>query len=133
MTEDIEKFLAATAFLIAAAVTTFDTIDFLQASVIVPGQVTRLPYGTNHPRITFVTKTGTRVSYTLNGFGFNMGPGDDVQVRYLPEDPRSSARLNRLGAIWESSIGWGILGVGFALGGIGCLLTLRHNQSKAGD
>ncbi|WP_322091683.1 DUF3592 domain-containing protein [Paraburkholderia bannensis] len=143
MAENIEKtrsifgaiiaFLGAVVFLFSAASATSETLDFLRSSILVSGRVVDLPHGPNHPKITFTTKAGEQVSYTQNGFGFDMGVGDEVQVRYLPEDPKSSARLVRVGAIWESSIGWSILGVGFAIYGAVCLWKLRRDRFKEGS
>ncbi|WP_321818333.1 MULTISPECIES: DUF3592 domain-containing protein [unclassified Paraburkholderia] len=123
-------FLAAVVFLFSAVSATSDTLDFLRSSTLVSGRVVDLPHGPNHPKITFITKAGEQVSYTQNGFDFDMGVGDEVQVRYLPEDPKSSARLDRVGAMWESSIGWGILSIGFAIYGTVCLLKLRRDRFK---
>lgn len=143
MAEDSEKirsifgaivaFLGAAVFLFFAASATSNTLDFLRSSILVSGQVADLPHGPNHPKITFITKAGERISYTQNGFGFDMGVGDEVQVRYLPDDPKSSARVDRVGAIWESSIGWSILGIGFAIYGVVCLLKLRRDRFKEGS
>ncbi|KAF1029172.1 MAG: hypothetical protein GAK40_00622 [Burkholderia plantarii] len=101
-------------FLVAAAWTAVLTNDFIHAATIVPGTVVKLNAGGSHPEIAFVTTAGERVSYAQGGWIWGMKVGDAVRVRYLPEAPSITARLDRIGATWASTLFLLWMGVGFA-------------------
>ncbi|WGS51150.1 DUF3592 domain-containing protein [Paraburkholderia sp. D15] len=138
--EDIEKIgnaskgiiflLIGAAALAAACMSTSDTIDFLRTSIVAPAQVVTLNHGGSHPEIAFVTTRGQNVSYPQGGFVFGMKVGDQVQVRYLPDAPRATARLDQFGAIWSWPIGWGLLGIPFMFGGLGYVMRLRSKGAR---
>jgi hypothetical protein len=73
---------------------------FVNAAVRVPGRVVALSAGGSHPQIEFVTKKGERVSYPQGGWIAGFRVGDEVTVLYLQDSPRTSASIDRIGAIW---------------------------------
>lgn len=97
-------------FLVAAVFSSLNTVDFLRTSILVPGEVVALNAGGSHPEIEFSTKDGQKISYPQGGLIFGMRVGDHVNVRYLADSPGITARLDKFGAIWSWSIGFGCMG-----------------------
>lgn len=126
--------LVGAGLMIAAIATTFNTLDFLQTSLVAPGHVTELNHGGSHPEVAITTRSGERVSYPQNGLIFGLKPGDEVQVRYLPDSPRTSARADLVGSIWGWSIVTGLIGFIALVVGLDCLeksgLIQRKNDTK---
>ncbi|MCL4662501.1 DUF3592 domain-containing protein [Burkholderia multivorans] len=61
----------------------------------------KLNAGGYHPEIEFVTKSGEHFSYPQGGILIAaMKVGQDVEVRYLPEQPIPTATVNTFRAIW---------------------------------
>ncbi|RQR79221.1 DUF3592 domain-containing protein [Burkholderia sp. Bp9012] len=113
--------LVGACMLICAACGIASTHAFIQASVVVPGQVVALNAGPHHPQISFVTKTGKTISYPQNGF-VTLHVGDPVQVRYLPQDPEISATLNQFGALYDTTIFLILMASCFLVVGVGGLI-----------
>lgn len=116
--------------LIAAVATILNTLDFLDTSLVAPGQVIELNHGGSHPEVAFTTQRGERVSYPQNGLIFGLKPGDEVQVRYLPDSPRTSARADLFGSIWGWSIVTGSIGLIALAVGLDCLAKTGFTQKK---
>lgn len=75
------------------------TREFLRTSVVVPGRVIKLNAGPHHPEIAFTTLAGEHVEYPQGG-EVSEQDGATVEVRYAPDAPAMTARLNTFGAIW---------------------------------
>jgi hypothetical protein len=122
--------LAGTVFAIAALVTAFNTAEFLRTSLIAPGHVVTLNHGGSHPEIAFTTNRGEYVSYPQNGLIFGMNPGDKVMVRYLADNPRTTAKVDLFGSIWGWTIVAGIMGSFALIVGVQCFLKFRSPPRK---
>jgi hypothetical protein len=116
--------------LTAAILSALNTVEFLRASILVPGEVVALNAGGSHPQIEFATRDGQRVSYPQNGLIFGMKVGDHVNVRYLAGSPSITARLDRFGAIWEWSIGFGFMGVVGLIVAVGTAAKLLSSTTE---
>lgn len=73
---------------------------FAHAASSADGVVVRLNAGGSHPQIDFVTAIGEKVSYPQGGFIFGARVGDKVRVLYMPDAPRSTARIDTIGTLW---------------------------------
>ena len=73
---------------------------FMRRSATADGSVIRLHAGGSHPQIEFTTPSGETVSYSQGGFIFSYRVGDRVRVRYDPANPRATASLDTIGALW---------------------------------
>ncbi|WP_063962867.1 DUF3592 domain-containing protein [Burkholderia paludis] len=109
--------LTGVALLVSAVVDVRSTRHFVHESIVVPGRVIRLDYGPHHPDIAFTTLAGERIEYPQGG-DVDVDLGDAVEVRYLPADPRSSARMNAFWALWGGPITFGAAGALFMLAGL---------------
>ncbi|KFG94470.1 hypothetical protein GQ56_0126180 [Burkholderia paludis] len=96
------------------------TREFLRTSVVVPGRVVKLNAGPHHPEIAFTTLAGEHVEYPQGG-AVSEQDGATVEVRYAPDAPRMTARLNTFGAIWGDVLMLGGMGAVFFGGGVGQL------------
>lgn len=106
--------------LVAAALTARSTSEFLRASIVVPGRVIKLNAGRHHPEIAFTTLAGEHVEYAQGG-DVSVEDGAAVEVRYTPDAPRMSARMNTFGAIWGTALTIGGMGGVFFSCGVGQL------------
>lgn len=104
--------------LVAAALSAQSTRAFIHDSIVVPARVIRLNAGGYHPQIEFVTQTGEHVVYPQSVFIARMKTGDRCEVRYLPDNPLATARLNRFDAIWSAAIFLTLMGGGFIVCGL---------------
>ncbi|WP_175968165.1 DUF3592 domain-containing protein [Burkholderia sp. BCC0322] len=109
--------VAGTCLLIATALYAQSTREFLRTSIVVPGRVIKLNAGPHHPEIAFTTLAGERVEYAQGG-EVSVQDGATVEVRYTPDEPRMSARMNTFGAIWGGVLTIGGMGGVFFLGGV---------------
>ncbi|MFP3552104.1 DUF3592 domain-containing protein [Paraburkholderia sp. SIMBA_049] len=93
------------------------TRAFLDAAVAAPGRVVALNAGGSHPEIEYINKKGERVSYPQGGWigGYKMG--DRVTVLYLEHSSNPLATIDRVGAIWSSTVFLAFIVVGFPLMG----------------
>ncbi|MBN3779548.1 MULTISPECIES: DUF3592 domain-containing protein [Burkholderia] len=112
--------LVGTCLLIGAALYAQSTREFLRTSVVVPGRVIKLNAGPHHPEIAFTTLAGEHVEYPQGG-EVSVQDGETVEVRYAPDAPHMTARMNTFGAIWGGVLIYGGMGVVFFLGGAGQL------------
>ncbi|MBY4726986.1 MULTISPECIES: DUF3592 domain-containing protein [Burkholderia] len=112
--------IVGTCLLIGAALYAQSTREFLRTSIVVPGRVIRLNAGPHHPEIAFTTLAGEHVEYPQGG-SVSEEDGATVEVRYAPDAPAMSARLNTFGAIWGDVLMIGGMGVVFFVGGLGQL------------
>lgn len=95
-------------FVIAAAFSTYDALKFLNSSVIAEGIVVGTPFGPHHREITFATQRGEQIRFSGSGF-ITQHVGDQVRVRYVPDDPRPSAQVDKFGSIWDGPVTyWGM-------------------------
>ncbi|MGX6998590.1 DUF3592 domain-containing protein [Caballeronia sp. KNU42] len=90
--------------LICAALVASNTNDFLKSSVVVSGRVVELSHGPNHPTIAFVTQSGEHISFPDGGFLPSLGIDDQVPVRYKPDAPLQTAKLDFFGPIWGNAL-----------------------------
>ncbi|OXI95948.1 MULTISPECIES: DUF3592 domain-containing protein [Burkholderia] len=112
--------IVGTCLLIGAALYAQSTREFLRTSIVVPGRVIKLNAGPHHPEIAFTTLAGEHVEYPKGG-SVSEEDGATVEVRYAPDAPAMSARLNTFGAIWGDVLMIGGMGVVFFVGGLGQL------------
>ncbi|MDR0243428.1 MAG: DUF3592 domain-containing protein [Burkholderia sp.] len=96
------------------------TREFLRTSVVVPGRVVKLNAGPHHPEIAFTTLAGEHVEYPQGG-EVSEQDGATVEVRYAPDAPTMTARLNTFGAIWGDVLIFGVMGTVFFGAGVGHL------------
>ncbi|VWC53060.1 DUF3592 domain-containing protein [Burkholderia lata] len=109
--------VVGTCLLIGAALYAQSTREFLRTSVVVPGRVIKLNAGPHHPEIAFTTLAGEHVEYPQGG-SVSEEDGATVEVRYAPDEPAMSARLNTFGAIWGDVLMIAGMGAAFFLGGV---------------
>ncbi len=108
--------VVGTCMLIGVALYAQSTREFLRTSVVVPGRVVKLNAGPHHPEIAFTTLAGEQVEYAQGG-DVSVQDGATVEVRYAPDAPKMTARLNTFGAIWGGVLAIGAMGaVFFAVG-----------------
>ncbi|NTX28834.1 DUF3592 domain-containing protein [Burkholderia pyrrocinia] len=112
--------VVGTCMLIGVVMYAQSTREFLRTSVVVPGRVVKLNAGPHHPEIAFTTLAGEHVEYPQGG-DVSVQDGAAVEVRYAPEAPAMTARMNTFGAIWGSVVTFGIMGAVFFLAGVGHL------------
>ncbi|WP_193100822.1 DUF3592 domain-containing protein [Burkholderia sp. Z1] len=112
--------VVGTCMLIGDVMYAQSTREFLRTSVVVPGHVIKLNAGPHHPEIAFTTLAGEQVEYPQGG-DVSVQDGATVEVRYAPDAPRTSARMNTFGAIWGTVLTLGGMGAVFFLCGIGQL------------
>ena len=94
----------AVALLIGAGYAATVRLAFIRSSATAEGMVIELNAGGSHPQIEFTTAAGERISYPQGGFIFGYRPGDRVRVCYLPTDPRGTASIDTIGALWFSPL-----------------------------
>ena len=109
--------LVGVGLIVAALVTGAGVRRFVAGSDVVRGRVSRLNAGGSHPEIEFTTRAGESVSFPQGGFIGGYAPGDQVEVRYDPADPRLTARLDSFGALWFAPMLLSVLGLGLGLAG----------------
>ncbi|KVE07680.1 DUF3592 domain-containing protein [Burkholderia anthina] len=112
--------IVGTCVLIGVTLHAQSTREFLRASVVVPGRVVKLNAGQHHPEIAFTTLAGEQVEYAQGG-EVSVQDGATVEVRYAPDAPRMTARLNTFGAIWGGVLTIGAMGAVFFAVGVGQL------------
>ncbi len=121
-------FTVAGAILLAIAIyNAWGTYGFLRSATRASGTVAALNAGGSHPQIEFQTAAGEAISYPQGGLIFGMKPGDAVTVLYQAADPKASATLDAVGAIWFSTMLPG------ALGGILLLAATLMGRAATGD
>ncbi|MEK7890814.1 DUF3592 domain-containing protein [Burkholderia contaminans] len=108
--------VVGTCLLIGAALYAQSTCEFLRTSVVVPGRVIRLNAGPHHPEIAFTTLAGEHVEYPQGG-EVSVEDRATVEVRYAPDAPHMTARMNTFGAIWGGVLTFGGMGAVFFLVG----------------
>ncbi len=104
--------------LIAAMIAMVGVQRFRDTAASADGVVERLNAGGSHPQIRFTTDSGASISYAQGGLIFGYRPGDPVRVMYRPDRPQATARLDSIGAMWAMPLLLGLLGSGFAIGGL---------------
>ncbi|NTZ83736.1 DUF3592 domain-containing protein [Burkholderia metallica] len=112
--------LVGTCMLIGVALYAQSTREFLRTSVVVPGRVVKLNAGPHHPEIAFTTLAGEQVEYAQGG-DVSVENGATVEVRYAPDAPGVTARMNAFGAIWGGVLTFGVMGSVFFVVGVGQL------------
>lgn len=116
--------------LIWATLVASNTNDFLKSSVVVSGRVVELQHGPNHPTITFVTQSGKHISFPDGGFLPSLSMGDQVPVRYRPDAPLQSAKLDFFGPIWGNAIVLLGFGLSSLLGSLLNFYLQRRSNGK---
>ncbi len=112
--------------LIAAVVTGTAIHGFIGRAASAPGEVSRLNAGGSHPEIVFTAASGEKISYPQGGLIFGYRPGQKVRVLYSQEDPRGTARLDALGALWFTPLMLFGLGLALIIGGAALLVSAIH-------
>ena len=121
--------IVGTCMLIGVALYAQSTREFLRTSVVVPGRVLKLNAGPHHPEIAFTTLAGEHVEYAQGG-AVSVEDGATVEVRYAPDAPRTTARMNTFGAIWGTVLTIGAMGMVFFAVGVGQLWSgVRASRS----
>ena len=113
--------------LIAAITTGLTRRAFVREAESAEGVVVQLNAGGSHPQIEFAAKSGQQISYPQGGLIFGYRIGDRVRVLYRPEDPRGTACVDTLGAVWSAQLFLGGLGLLCVIGG---LLSARGHDSS---
>lgn len=114
--------LIGVALAIGACMSAIHTDSFLRTSLVAQGRVVALNAGKHHPEIAFTTQDGRDISYPQGGF-VSMDIGEQVQIRYLPENPRSSASVDRFFPIWQGTIAAGFFGLLACAASFSCFLS----------
>ena len=91
------------------------TRRFVARAASAAGEVTKLNAGGSHPEVRFTTAAGQVIEYPQGGMISGYRVGDRVEVLYEPESPRSSAVLNRPGALWGFTLTTFLMGAVFVL------------------
>jgi hypothetical protein len=99
--------------------------QFVRDAARAPGIVSALRAGGSHPTVTFTTANKEILSYPQNGLIFGYRVGDRVTVLYRPENPRLTASVEAIGALWFFPIMIFAMGIVFAIGGLCDTLLLR--------
>ena len=109
-----------------AIITTVSTARFVGGSVIADGRVVELNAGGSHPEIEFLTRNGTAIGFPQGGWIGSYAVGDKVRVRYDEANPKMSASLDRIGALYAMPMFFAVLGGIFAILGAIQWLTVRN-------
>ena len=117
-------------FLICAASAASYTYAFINSSVVVSGQVAGLDNGANHPLIEFVTQRGEHISRVQSGFIPSLDIGDYVPIRYQPDAPLQTARLDFFGPIWGPVLVLVFFGLAFSVGSIVTFLLTKPQAGR---
>jgi hypothetical protein len=104
-------------FLVSAIISISSTINFLRSSVVVPGRVVELNYGGHHPQIEFVTQRGEHVATPQSAFAA-VSLGDQVLVRYRPDAPLQTARLDIFSSVWGGAVVLSLTGLALIAGSL---------------
>ena len=111
-------FIVAGAILLAIAVyNAWNTYGFVRSAARASGTVAALNAGGSHPQIAFQTEAGEAISYPQGGLIFGMQPGDAVTVLYSADNPKATATIDAVGALWFSAMLPGALGAILLLAG----------------
>ena len=78
--------------------------QFVREAITANGIVVELKFGTSHPKIEFTLPNNERIAYYQGGLITGYKVGDKLHVLYLESDPRGTACIDTLGAIWAGSI-----------------------------
>ena len=105
------------------------TRAFVRRATAVPGVVESLYAGGSHPEIQFTTPAGDRVSYSQGGLIFGYKPGQTVRVLFEAHDPKGTAQIDAIGALYFDSIGLSFVGLIAILAGVQEMITyLSHRK-----
>ncbi|MFP3568131.1 DUF3592 domain-containing protein [Paraburkholderia sp. SIMBA_030] len=104
-------------FLVCAIISVSSTIDFLRSSIVVQGHVVGLNFGGHHAQIEFVTQKGEHISTPKSAFTA-VGAGDQVPVRYRPDAPLQTARLDVFSSIWGDAVVLSLTGLALMVGSL---------------
>jgi hypothetical protein len=118
------------AFLICAASAASYTNDFLNSSVVVSGRVVGLDNGRNHPLIEFVTQKGEHISRIQSGFIPALNMDDYVPIRYRPDAPLQTARLDYFLPIWGPVLVLVFFGLAFSVGSIVTFILTKTSKKS---
>ncbi len=92
-------------------------VEFLMSSEVATGKVINLKSGAHRPRIKFDAKGGQNYEISASTWQ-SLEPGDSVQIRYSPDDPRMSASVNTILDQWAYILFLSALTAGFIDGGL---------------
>jgi hypothetical protein len=92
--------------------------------------VERLNAGGTHPQIQFTTPAGDRVSYPQGGLIFGYEPGQTVRVLFEAHDPKGTAQIDAIGALWFDSIGLSFVGLIALLVGVMGAFAVKTSSSR---
>jgi len=105
------------------------TRAFVRRATAVPGVVEHLNASGTHPQIQFTTSAGDRVSYPQGGLLFGYKPGQTVRVLFEAHDPKGTARVDAIGALWFDSIGLSFVGlIALLVGAMGMITHFSHRK-----
>ena len=86
-------------FALSAMICLYSRIEFRFASAAVIGKVVHNTHGGHHPRIAFESQSGQRIEFR-SGSWTSLEPGQNVPVRYRPDDPRSTATIDSFAELY---------------------------------
>jgi len=108
---------------IICAGTALHTLAFVNASVTTDGVVVGVPFGPYHPQVAFTTSSGERIEFPAGGL-VHQNMGDRVRVRYVPDNPFASAKIDTVWSVWDFPI------VLFAFAALWILVGVRNIPFK---
>lgn len=118
--------LVGLALIVGAGLYANGVRQFVRQAAQAPGVVSALRAGGSHPQITFETAARETISYPQNGWIAGYKVGDPVTVLYGAEDPRGTASIDTVGALWAGPILLFALGFGFCIVAVTNFVLLRR-------
>jgi hypothetical protein len=106
--------MIALGFFAAAAVNGWNERAFLQSASHSQGRVLTQIAGCSSVKIRFEAAPMVFVEFIQNGF-ICLKPGEIVKIVYAAADPQETARADRMGALWFSTLAPLLAGVCFLL------------------
>ncbi|OLL33149.1 hypothetical protein BTH42_04210 [Burkholderia sp. SRS-W-2-2016] len=94
-----------------------EAIEFYKSSAVTEGQIVRLEFGGHHPLVAFDATDGKRYEASTNTWR-SVEVGQLVPVRYRPDNPRRSAKLDRFVDLWKPTMFLALLTSLCVIGGL---------------
>ncbi|MCC8396374.1 DUF3592 domain-containing protein [Paraburkholderia sp. MMS20-SJTR3] len=85
--------------ILLTAISADKAFEFYNSSVVTTGRVVRLQYGKFHPVVEFFAMDGSRYEALANTW-WSVDAGQAVNVRYTPDNPAQSVKLDRFLDLW---------------------------------
>jgi hypothetical protein len=118
-------------FLVAGLALAIETRDFMQSSVVVQGRVVRFTTsGAYHLEVEFTTPNGKDITTPQSVIHSDTYIGEQVPVRYRPDSPRASAKLDNFYSIWGLATEFSLMGGIFFLASINRIYRALSRKAK---